>query len=172
MVEVRKGDRIIRLDLFLSSSETTNNRMALAGAVAVLDTLSAKDRRLSITYVSDSRYLVQGMTEWVNAWKARGWRRKSGQVENLELWQTLDKMAARHDIVWKWVRGHAGHAKNEYADYLAVRTATQQDQSDGFVDSGFCEWLASPGRGMTFKDYDPESDFVHHELASRRQDVV
>jgi len=63
------------------------------------------------------------MREWVPGWVARGWRRKGGAVENLELWQKLVQATASHDVTWTWVRGHAGHAKNEYANHLATRAA-------------------------------------------------
>src|SRR6185437_14731510 len=73
-----------------------------------------------IRYVSDSEYLVKGMNEWVSGWQARGWKRKTGPIENLPLWQKLVQAASGHAVEWHWVRGHDGHAKNEYADYLAT----------------------------------------------------
>lgn len=140
----RSGGRAVsveRRDYFLSEPNTTNNRMALRSAIAALELLGTKGRRLTIEFVSDSQYLVKGMSEWVPDWRARGWRRKRGEIENLELWQELVAMAGRHDITWKWVRGHAGHPKNEYANFLAQRAAREQRDSGGLVESGFEQWL-------------------------------
>jgi ribonuclease HI len=81
------------------------------------------------------------MNEWLPGWKAKGWRRKGGEIENLDLWKILDQDAARHQIEWEWVRGHAGHPRNEYVNFLAIRAAEQQDSSTGLQDSGFDGWL-------------------------------
>jgi ribonuclease HI len=109
--------------------------------------------------VSDSQYLVKGMREWVPAWAARGWKRKGGPIENLELWQALVASARRHDVQWTWVRGHQGHPKNEYANALAVAAAREQRTSEGIVESGFGEWLeAKRGTGM-YLEYDPDTAF-------------
>ena len=88
------GGRVARRDLYISAPDTTNNRMALAGAIATFALLSRKGRRLTVVYVSDSEYLVKGMSEWVPGWERRGWRRKGGAIENLELWQTLVRVSA------------------------------------------------------------------------------
>ena len=96
--------------------------------------------------VSDSQYLVRGMREWVPGWAGRGWRRKEGPIENLELWQALLASARRHEVQWTWVRGHRGHPKNEYANDLAVLAAREQRISDGLVESGFEAWLVASGR--------------------------
>jgi ribonuclease HI len=163
LIEARSGGRIARRDVYISSPDTTNNRMALAGAIATLALLSQKGRRLRVAYVSDSEYLVKGMTEWVPAWRDRGWRRKGGKIENLELWQTLVRVAAPHQVRWTWVRGHAGHPKNEYANDLAMRAAAEQLTSEGTVPSGFLEWLdRRRGRGQ-FRDYDPDVAFAELE---------
>ncbi len=157
LIEVAHHDSVSRRDLVISSPDTTNNRMALCGAIAVLAILSQKGKRCMVRYVSDSKYLVSGMNEWVPSWKARGWRRKGGKVENVELWQTLDKTASAHDVQWEWVRGHADHPKNEYADRLAVKAATHQIHSDGAVASEFDAWLASQKK---FSDYDADMAFA------------
>ncbi len=157
LIEVAQHDSVIRRDLVISSPDTTNNRMALCGAIAVLAILSQKGKRFVVRYVSDSQYLVSGMNEWVPSWKARGWRRKGGKVENVELWQTLDKTASAHDVQWEWVRGHADHPKNEYADRLAVKAATLQIHSDGVVASEFDAWLVSQKK---FSDYDADMAFA------------
>ena len=92
-------------------------------------------------FTSDSRYLVDGMSTWVHAWKRQGWTRKGGAVENLELWHQACDAAALHSVEWLWVRGHRGHPQNEYANHLATRAAAEQTHSDGFVESEFDGWL-------------------------------
>lgn len=159
LIEARTRGGIARRDVYISSPDTTNNRMALAGAIATIALLSRKGRRVRVTYVSDSEYLVKGMREWVPAWRERGWRRKGGAIENLELWQTLARASADHDVSWRWVRGHAGHVKNEYANDLAMRAAEQQLTSAGAVDSGFQVWLEARRRRGQFTDYDPDAAF-------------
>lgn len=152
--------RIERRDYCLAEPDTTNNRMALRSAIAALELLSAKGHRADVLFVSDSSYLVTGMREWVPAWRARGWRRKGGAVENLELWQQLVAAAERHDVTWRWVRGHAGHAKNEYANHLATTAAAEQRQTEGLVASSFAEWLAAERVKGKYLDYDPDADLV------------
>jgi ribonuclease HI len=95
----------------------------------------------------------------VPSWRARGWKRKGGAIENLELWQTLLQVASEHRVAWRWVRGHAGHPKNEYADHLAVRAAEDQATSDGAVESGFLAWLEGRRARGQFADYDPDAAF-------------
>jgi ribonuclease HI len=160
LIEVRVRDRIERFDLFISSPDTTNNRMALSGAIATFALLSRKERRLAVGYVSDSEYLVKGMRDWVPGWRARGWRRKGGDIENLELWQALSKVADAHAVRWLWVRGHAGDPKNEYADWLAVRAARDQITSDGAVPSEFPGWLEERRARGRFADFDPDAAFA------------
>jgi len=134
--------------------------MALAGAVAALQLLAGKGRRLRVLGVSDSEYLVKGMKEWVPGWIQRGWKRKGGAIENLELWQTLVYSAGKHEVRWSWVRGHQGHAKNEYANDLAVKAATEQLTSHGIVDSGFEAWLEQKRKLGLYADYDPDTAFA------------
>src|SRR5262245_25261309 len=141
LLEIRAGGQLTRHDVYISAADTTNNRMALAGAIATLALLSRKGRRLQVLYVSDSEYLVKGITEWVPGWEARSWRRKGGALENLELWQTLAKVNRDHETRWRWVRGHAGHPKNEYANDLAMKAAKEQLLSEGAVVCGFDSWL-------------------------------
>ena len=166
LIEIQSAGVIARRDLFISAPDTTNNRMALCGAIAVFGLLSQKGSRLRVTYVSDSEYLVKGMREWVPAWRARDWRRKGGAIENLELWKQLVHVAAYHDPEWTWVRGHAGHPKNEYADHLAVRAARDQVHSSGAEPSGFLAWLADRQRLNKFTGYDPDQTFLD-EAAGR-----
>jgi len=138
LVEVWKDGLWHRRDYWLSEPDTTNNRMALRSAI---DVLRALTQPCIVHFVSDSQYLVKGIGEWLPGWKARGWRRKSGPIENLGLWQELDGELQRHDVRPRWVRGHAGHAENEYADLLATRAAREQTASAGLVTSGFVPWL-------------------------------
>jgi ribonuclease HI len=100
------------------------------------------------------------MNEWVPGWEARSWRRKAGPLENLELWQTLARVSRDHEALFRWVRGHAGHPKNEYANDLAVKAATEQINSEGAVPSGFGAWLASRQARGKFAGYDPDADFT------------
>jgi len=133
---------IVRRDLWLSEPATTNNRMALASVIASCRALGKKGRTFRIVFTSDSRYLIDGLTEWVHGWAARGWVRKGGPIENLEQWYEALEAARPHQVQWRWVRGHNGHAQNEYANHLATRAAARQDASDGWVESGFEEWMA------------------------------
>lgn len=160
LIEVETARGIERRDVYLSEPDTTNNRMALAGAIATLETLSRKGRRLRVLMISDSQYLVKGMSEWVPGWIQRGWRRKGGEIENLELWQSLVEAARAHDLHWRWVRGHKGHVKNEYANDLAMKAAAEQLTSGGAVSSGFAEWLVDQQERGKYADYDPDADFA------------
>jgi ribonuclease HI len=161
LVEARSGrGRVERRDFYISSPATTNNRMALSGAIAALQLLAKKGSRLGVLIVSDSQYLVKGMREWVSAWAARGWSRKQGPIENLELWKALLASARLHDVQWTWVRGHQGHAKNEYANDLAVKAAREQVTSEGIVASGFGEWLEGKRAKGLYLEYDPDEAFA------------
>lgn len=153
----RRGWR--RKDFYRFDPSTTNNRMALTSGILGLAALT---RPCDVIFTTDSRYLVSGMKEWVHGWVARGWRRKGGAIENLDLWRRLVEEARRHRVEWRWVRGHAGHAKNEYANMLAVRAARDAWSSDGLVDSGFEEWLEAQmerGRYLEYLDVPPEASF-------------
>jgi ribonuclease HI len=166
LIEARTAaGRVQRRDFYLSSPATTNNRMALAGASEALQLLARKGSRLKVLMVSDSQYLVRGMREWVPGWSVRGWRRKEGPIENLELWKQLLASSRLHDVQWTWVRGHKGHAKNEYANDLAVKAAREQIASDGVVPSGFPEWLEAKRVKGLYQGYDPDEGFT--ELAAR-----
>jgi ribonuclease HI len=138
MLEVWKDGAWQRKDFWLSEPDTTNNRMALRGAAALLAALKKPSR---VIYISDSEYLVKGRRSYVPKWVDQGWRRKTGAVENLELWKDLLRAEHRHAVDWRWVRGHAGHVQNEYANHLATTAAKKQTDSHGFTDSHFIEWL-------------------------------
>ncbi len=106
-------------ELFGGEPDTTNNRMEL---LAVIKALEALKRPCAVTIWTDSSYVQQGMTSWLAGWKAKGWRTASKQpVKNVDLWQALDAAAVRHQVEWRWVKGHAGHEGNEKADQLANR---------------------------------------------------
>ncbi len=98
-------------------AETTNNRMELLAAINVLEAL---DRASALTVVTDSAYVKGGITAWMHGWKRNGWKTSTRKpVKNEDLWRRLDAAAARHDVTWTWVKGHAGHPENERADKLA-----------------------------------------------------
>jgi ribonuclease HI len=96
--------------------DTTNNRMELMAALEALRALNAPCRVILFT---DSEYLKKGITEWMPGWKRRNWRRKGGKLANVDLWMKLDEEIGRHEIHWRWVRGHAGNVYNERVDQLA-----------------------------------------------------
>jgi ribonuclease HI len=97
--------------------ETTNNRMELKAAIGALKALK---RPCNVKLHTDSKYVLQGFTEWLPGWKARGWRTAGRQpVKNQDLWEELDSAAASQVIEWQWVKGHSGHEHNEYVDQLA-----------------------------------------------------
>jgi len=166
LIEFSTADGIVRKDFFTASPASTNNKMALKGAIDVLRLLrDGEGEHSAIVYHSDSQYLVKGITEWVYNWEQRGWRRKGGEVQNLALWKTLLSLSRLGNIRWRWVRGHAGHVKNEYADHLAVCTAERQVDSHGLVTSEFPEWLARQQTSGKFSGYDADADF--EQLARR-----
>ena len=157
LVEVWRAGAWIRREYWLAELDTTNNRMALRSAIEPLRSLK---RPCAVRFVSDSQYLVKGMREWIHGWKARGWKRRAGPIENLDLWKNLDEVAARHDMTWEWVKGHAGHPRNEYANDLAIRAAKEQTNSGGLVPSGFEDWLEEErerGRYLDFQEFLPPS---------------
>jgi len=158
LIEAPAGDSVARWDFYEYSPQTTNNKMALAGAIAALEWIRRQWQHALVVYVSDSQYLIKGMTEWVNGWEARGWKRKGGVLENQELWQKLVQAAAAHRVTWRWVEGHAGRAKNEYANDLAIRAAERQERSNGLVPSGFDTWLEQQRARGHYADYDPEAE--------------
>jgi ribonuclease HI len=134
---------IVRRDYWISEPGTTNNRMALRSLIEGVRAVSAKQNQLSIVFTSDSRYLIDGLSEWVHSWARRGWTRKGGAIENLPLWHEAIGVlqAGDHEYDWRWVRGHRGHPQNEYANHLATRAAATQDRSAGLVPSAFEPWL-------------------------------
>lgn len=97
--------------------ETTNNRMELTAAIEALNALKAHSR---VVLHTDSKYVMDGIRDWMPNWKQRGWKTAAKKaVKNQDLWQALDTAVARHEIEWRWVKGHDGNAGNETADELA-----------------------------------------------------
>lgn len=112
------GERIVKeRELSGGATDTTNNRMELSAAIAVLEAL---ERVSTIRIVTDSTYVRDGITKWMHGWKRNGWQTAAKKpVKNEDLWRQLDEAQARHDVQWDWVKGHAGHPENERADELA-----------------------------------------------------
>jgi len=106
-----------RRELKGGEAATTNNRMELMAAITALESLKGPSH---VEMHTDSQYVQKGITQWIHGWKRNGWRTAAKkQVVNAELWQRLEEAERRHEVVWNWVRGHAGHTENERADELA-----------------------------------------------------
>ena len=104
-------------ELWGGELDTTNNRMELMAAIRALEALK---RHSHVKLYTDSLYVMKGISSWIKDWKRRGWRTADKKpVKNEDLWRRLDELAARHEIEWHWVKGHAGHPENERADALA-----------------------------------------------------
>ena len=104
-------------EIYGGEARTTNHRMELMAAIRALEALK---RRSHVRLYTDSIYVMKGITIWINSWKKKGWRTADKKpVKNEDLWRQLDELAAKHDIEWHWVKGHAGHPENERADQLA-----------------------------------------------------
>ncbi|MFT7057698.1 MAG: ribonuclease HI [Pseudorhodobacter sp.] len=114
----REGDVVVKeRTLQGGEADTTNNRMELMAAISALEALA---RQTEITIITDSAYVKNGITDWMAGWKRKGWRTAAGPpVKNVDLWQRLDAAQAQHNVTWRWIKGHAGHAENERADALA-----------------------------------------------------
>lgn len=114
---LRYGD--IEKSLYGGEAETTNNRMEL---MAAIQGLTALREACDVTITTDSQYVRKGITEWLANWKRNGWRTAAKEpVKNADLWQQLDEQNQRHQVSWRWVKGHSGHRENEIADSLANR---------------------------------------------------
>ena len=109
----------VEKELWGGEANTTNNRMELMGAIRGLEELK---RSCDVLLVTDSQYVMKGINEWMANWKKRGWKTAAKEpVKNADLWKLLDEQVNRHNVTWKWVRGHIGHHGNERADQLANR---------------------------------------------------
>jgi len=108
-------------EMYGGEAETTNNRMEL---MAALNALNALKEPCRIDLYTDSIYVRDGISSWIEGWRRNGWRTAAKKpVKNMELWQQLDEARARHDVRWHWIKGHAGHPENERADALARKGA-------------------------------------------------
>jgi ribonuclease HI len=109
----------VERELYGGEPDTTNNRMELSAAIEGLRSLK---ERCTVTLTTDSVYVKSGITEWLDGWKKRNWKTAARKpVKNVDLWQELDEQNSRHDVDWRWVKGHSGHRENEIADQLANR---------------------------------------------------
>lgn len=125
-VLLRSGSHEKRL--YGAEAQTTNNRMELTAAIEALAALRQPCRVIVWT---DSEYVQKGMTEWLQGWKAKGWKNAARQpVKNVDLWQRLEAETGRHEVDWRWVKGHAGHEGNEIADRLANRALDEMQGLD------------------------------------------
>ena len=114
---LRFGDH--EKSLWGSEADTTNNRMEL---MAAIEALRAINRSCTVILTTDSQYVRRGMTEWLSRWRANNWKTANKKpVKNVDLWQALHEETQRHDVTWRWVKGHSGHRENEMADELANR---------------------------------------------------
>ena len=114
-----------RREMSGGEDQTTNNRMEL---MAVIKALEALKRPCNINLHTDSTYVMKGMTEWLEAWKRRNWRTADKKpVKNVDLWQRLEQAMGRHEVEWRWVRGHSGDTENERADELARGAIPRQE---------------------------------------------
>ena len=118
LLVAKDGETVLKeRELCGGAPDTTNNRMELMAAIEALSSLS---RQTAITIVTDSSYVKDGLTKWIHGWKRNGWKTAAKKpVKNEDLWRALDEAVAQHDVIWEWVKGHAGHAENERADKLA-----------------------------------------------------
>jgi len=106
-------------ELFGGAKDTTNNRMELQ---AVIEGLNALSRECDVTVTTDSQYVKNGITQWINNWKRNGWKTAAKKpVKNVDLWKALDTAVDQHSVKWAWVKGHSGHRENDIADELANR---------------------------------------------------
>jgi len=111
--------------LYGGELETTNNRMEL---MAAIEALAALKQPCKVALTTDSEYVRQGITSWLENWKKRGWKTASKKpVKNMDLWERLEAEAARHQMEWRWVKGHSGHRENEIADQLANKGIDELD---------------------------------------------
>lgn len=117
----------VEKELWGGEYETTNNRMEL---MAAIQSLSALKKSCEVHLYTDSQYVKKGITEWLDGWKAKGWRTANKKpVKNMDLWKLLDEQVVKHQISWHWVKGHAGDIGNERADQLANRGVSEVVQN-------------------------------------------
>jgi len=120
---LRLGDK--ERELYGYQADTTNNQMEMMAAIRGLEALKEP---CQVVLTTDSKYVMQGITEWIHGWKKKSWKNAAGKpVKNKELWQRLDVARQDHKIDWKWVKGHSGHAENERVDALANKAIDEHD---------------------------------------------
>lgn len=120
---LRLGDK--ERELYGYQHETTNNQMEMMAAIQGLEALKEP---CQVVLTTDSKYVMQGITEWIHGWKKKNWKNAAGKpVKNKELWQRLDQARQGHEIDWQWVKGHSGHAENERVDALANKAIDEHD---------------------------------------------
>ena len=118
-----KGDATTEKSLCGGAANTTNNKMELQAAI---EGLKALKEPCEVTLYTDSKYVLQCITQWLQGWKAKGWKTAAKKpVKNVEFWQALDQQIARHNVNWQWVKGHSGHRENDIADQLANQGCDQ-----------------------------------------------
>lgn len=140
-------------------SQTTNNKMELSGAIALLDYF--KSEECSFTIHADSQYVIKGITEWIVNWKRNNWRNAQKKpVENQDLWQELDRLASKQQIKWQWVRGHDGNHYNEMADQLAVNAGRGVVLSPDWNGAGDQQRPSPPKSEFPVKS--PEDQIITH----------
>ncbi|HEX2601006.1 MAG TPA: ribonuclease H [Gemmatimonadaceae bacterium] len=163
-----RSNEVARCDYWISEPATTNNRMALRSVIEAFREISRRGNSYRVIFTSDSKYIVEGMTTWVEGWMARGWKRKTGPIENLELWKQAVDAVVQHEVQWRWVRGHVGHPQNEYANFLATRAAAEQSTSAGLRQSEFDKWIADQKEGtVRLKETDPFPDLQSFQPSKR-----
>ena len=118
ILQAKENSIVVKeLELYGGEKETTNNRMELMAAISSLEGL---EKSTKLTIITDSNYVKGGVTEWIKNWKKNNWKTANKKdVKNIDLWKRLDQARSKHEVIWKWVKGHAGHLENERADSLA-----------------------------------------------------
>lgn len=163
----RASGEIVRRDVWISEPATTNNRMALRSVIEAFRAIAHKGTSFRVVFTTDSRYIVDGMSQWVHDWARRDWKRKSGAIENLALWREAVSAVNGHEVEWRWVRGHAGHAQNEYANHLAIRAATEQTSAGTLVESGYDAWASKASGAASSLRLEPFPDVRSFKAAKR-----
>lgn len=116
-----------RTDITGYSQNSTNNRMELTAAIEALKKI---ERNRPVKIYTDSQYLQKGVTEWLDGWKARNWKRKGGKLANTDLWKALSDEIEKRKIAWYWIRGHAGHPENEIVDRMAKQILIRKNKKE------------------------------------------
>ncbi len=124
---------------------TTNNRMELLGVIEALRALRGQTQRVRL--MSDSTYVIHSATKWMAGWKARGWKRKDGELKNVDLLQELDRLVALHEIEWQWVKGHDGEPGNERVDELTNHGMDRIAAGESAAWERRCTWPSARGSG-------------------------